>query len=199
MRPDLDAIAGMVQPGQRVLDLGCGNGELLALLQTQKCILGYGLENDPDKLTQCLAKGVDVLEQDLDLGLGNFHTDSFDLVILAETLQAMRRPDLMLDEMLRIGRECIVTLPNMSHWSCRLHLLARGRMPVSRHLPYRWFDTPNIHLCSFADFEHLVADKKYHVVERVVTNTRRQKNLLTGLLPSLFGAFGLYRICKSEP
>ena len=120
MRPDISIIADLVTADSRVLDLGCGDGELLAHLRRTKGVNGYGLEIDPEMITSCITAGVNVIEQDLDQGLTNFPSDSFDLVVMTDTLQSVKRPDVMLDEMLRIGRECIVTFPNFAHWRCRL-------------------------------------------------------------------------------
>ena len=120
MRPDISIIADLVTADSRVLDLGCGDGELLAHLRRTKGVNGYGLEIDPEMITSCITAGVNVIEQDLDEGLTNFPSDSFDLVVMTDTLQSVKRPDVMLDEMLRIGRECIVTFPNFAHWRCRL-------------------------------------------------------------------------------
>ncbi len=122
MRPDISIIADLVTADSRVLDLGCGDGELLAHLRRTKGVNGYGLEIDPEMITSCITAGVNVIEQDLDQGLTNFPSDSFDLVVMTDTLQSVKRPDVMLDEMLRIGRECIVTFPNFAHWRCRLYL-----------------------------------------------------------------------------
>jgi methionine biosynthesis protein MetW len=131
MRADLQVVAELVHEGARVLDLGCGDGELLAHLKATGRAHGIGLEIDPARITACLAKGVNVIEQDLNLGLGRFTNDAFDVVVMTETLQALRHPDEALREMLRVGRECVVTFPNFGHWRCRLALVAHGRMPVA--------------------------------------------------------------------
>lgn len=194
MRRDLEVIADLVRPRARVLDLGCGDGELLDHLQREKSVNGYGLEIDPERITRCIERGVNVIEQDLDQGLDNFPDDSFDLVVMAETLQAVRQPDVLLDEMLRIGEQCIVTFPNFGHWRCRAYLAARGAMPVTPHLPHRWYDTPNIHLCTFADFERLCRAKGLTIVERFVADADYRQRPLMNLLPNLFGAIAYYRL-----
>ena len=120
MRADLELVAKLIQPNARVLDLGCGDGELLHHLQQAKSVIGYGLDKDEENIRLCLAKGVNVVEQDLDDGLGNFQDDAFDMVIMTDTIQAVHQPRLLLQEMLRVGRECVVTFPNFGHWRCRM-------------------------------------------------------------------------------
>ncbi|HEX7034588.1 MAG TPA: methionine biosynthesis protein MetW [Pseudomonadales bacterium] len=194
MRADLRIIAELVNPGARVLDLGCGTGDLLAYLQDHKRVNGYGLEIDPDNITTCLAKGVNVIEQDLDQGLANFPDDSFDMVVMTETLQSVREPHALLDEMLRIGAECVVTFPNFGHWRCRAQLTLKGRMPVARHLPHNWFDTPNIHLCTFDDFEKLCQDKRLAIIERFVVDANHSDRPLINRFPNFFGTYAFYRL-----
>jgi len=194
MRADLRIISELIKPGARVLDLGCGTGDLLAWLQANKAVNGYGLEIDPANITTCLQKGVNVLEQNLDEGLSNFPSDSFDMVVMTETLQAVREPDLMLDEMLRIGRECIVTFPNFGHWRCRAQIVFHGRMPVEKHIPHTWYDTPNIHLCTFNDFERLCRDKSLRIVERFVVDPRHLNRPIINRFPNFFGTYAFYRL-----
>jgi methionine biosynthesis protein MetW len=198
VRADLAIIADLVTPGARVLDLGCGDGELLAYLQAQKHANGYGLEIDPVSITACIAKGVSVIEQDLDMGLANFPSSSFDLVVMTETLQAVRRPAELLEEMLRIGRECIVTFPNFGHWRCRLYLATKGRMPIARHLPHHWFDTPNIHLCTFADFERLCQERGVVIRNRFVVDDRYRSRPLMNRVPNLFGTIAFYHLGRGR-
>ena len=196
MRLDLDIIQQWIRPGARVLDLGCGDGSLLATLMRERKVRGYGLEIDPIKISLCLERGVNVIEQDLDRGLDNFQTNSFDTVVMSQTLQAVRYPHLVLDEMLRIGRECIITFPNFANWRCRLHIAGKGRMPVSRFLPYAWYDTPNIHFCTVLDFEALCRDKNIHVINRVVVDARNRASPAARLLPNVFGMTAIYRVTK---
>jgi methionine biosynthesis protein MetW len=195
MRLD-DIVRGWIRPGARVLDLGCGDGRLLRDLAATRGVKGYGLEIDPHNLQLCVAGGVNVIEQDLDRGLGNFGTDSFDTVVMTQTLQAVRFPHLVLDEMLRVGRECVITFPNFGNWRCRLHLSARGRMPVSRFLPYQWYDTPNIHFCTVLDFEALCRQKNIHVLNRVIVDGDSHETALTRLAPNLFGLTAIYHVTK---
>jgi methionine biosynthesis protein MetW len=199
MRADLRIISELVRPGARVLDLGCGTGDLLAWLQVNKSVNGYGLEIDPAKITICLEKGVNVIEQDLDEGLANFPSDSFDMVVMTETLQSVREPDLMLDEMLRIGHECVVTFPNFGHWRCRAQILFRGRMPVARHIPHTWYNTPNIHLCTFDDFEQLCRDKSLRIIQRFVVDARHVNRPMINRFPNFFGTYAFYRLGRPQP
>lgn len=194
MREDLRIIADLVKPGARVLDLGCGHGELLATLQKEKNVNGYGIEIDPDMITSCITLGVNVIEQDLNEGLDNFPDSSFDIVVMTETLQAVKRPDHMLDEMLRVGDQCIVTFPNFGHWRCRLYLATRGRMPVASHLPHHWYDTPNIHLCTFADFEKLCHNKSLAIVDRFVVDEHYNNTPLPNTFPNAFGVVAYYQL-----
>jgi len=194
LRADLAIIADLINPGARVLDLGCGEGELLARLKADKAVNGYGLEIDPDNITTCIHKGVNVIEQDLDAGLDNFADDSFDMVVMTETLQSVKAPVQMLHDMLRIGQECIVTFPNFGHWRCRAYLATRGRMPVSEHLPHSWYDTPNIHLCTFLDFERLCQAEAFNIIERFVVDAGHANRPLMNRFPNFFGTFAFYRL-----
>ena len=188
MRADFSTIAGWIAPGARVLDLGCGDGSLLTHLRESRGASGYGIEIDDAGVLASIGNGVNVLQSDLESGLAGFDDQSFDSVILSQTLQAMRRIEAIVDEMLRVGREAIISFPNFGHWSHRLQVLA-GRMPVSNRLPYQWFDTPNIHLCTVADFDAFCAERQYRVIERVVLHETRRVNVL----PNLMGSLAIYR------
>jgi len=190
MRNDYSAIASWITPKARVLDLGCGDGTLLAHLKREQQVRGYGIEIDDASVLNCVANGVNVLQRDLEGGLAEFDDHCFDYVILSQTLQAMRHTEQTIREMLRVGNEAIVTFPNFGYWRHRLDIL-RGRMPVSDSLPYQWYDTPNIHLCTLKDFEGLCARLGVNVVERVVLTEGRQ----VALLPNLLGDLAVYR-CK---
>ena len=197
LRRDLQIIADLINENARVLDLGCGEGELLAHLQSTKNVNGYGLDVDPGNICTCLAKGVNVIEQDLDEGLANFPDNSFDMVVMTETLQSVRRPDHLLREMLRIGQECIVTFPNFGYWPYRLQLMMAGRMPVARHIPYSWYDTPNIHLCTFADFEALCGQLGLQIIQRRVVDHASAELPWGALLPNLLGPVAFYRLGRT--
>jgi methionine biosynthesis protein MetW len=157
-RADFAAIARWVEPNAKVLDLGCGDGSLLKTLKEARNAHGYGIEIADANILACVEKGVNVIQMDLEAGLSGFEPQSFDFVILSQTLQAMRNIELVVKEILRVGRHGIVTIPNFGYWRHRLQVL-QGHMPVSRDLPYQWFDTPNIHLCTFVDFEAFCRDQ----------------------------------------
>lgn len=199
MRADLQVIEPWIEHNTQVLDLGCGDGTLLAYLREKKGVLGYGLEIDAEQITKCVRKGVNVIEQNLDSkGLGNFADQQFDTVIMTQALQTVRRPDEMLDEMLRLGRQGIVTFPNFGHWRCRYYLLSRGRMPMSKSLPYTWYNTPNIHLCTFKDFEALCREKQIKILNRTVVNDQFEQRSYALMWPNLFAEFAVYRIARHE-
>ena len=151
-RPDFAAIAGWVGMGSSVLDLGCGDGSLLRYLRESRRVTGYGVEIDDDRVLACVKSGVNVIQGDLERGLSEFESRSFDYVVLSQTLQAVRNSERIVHDMLRVGREGIVTFPNFGYWRNRLQVIG-GHMPVSENLPYEWHDTPNIHLCTITDFE----------------------------------------------
>ena len=194
MRADLEIIQDWIPAGSRVLDLGCGRGELLAWLRDHKQVSGYGLEIDPENIAHCIDRGVNVIEQDLDKGLGNFASNSFDVVVMTQALQAVHYPDRILQEMLRVGRECIITFPNFGHWRCRWYLARYGRMPVSEFLPYTWYNTPNIHFCTFKDFEALCHEMQVKVLDRLAVDHEHRHNLPSRVWPNLLGEIGIYRV-----
>lgn len=187
-RPDLATIAKWVRPDARVLDLGCGDGMLLRYLWKERNAEGYGVEIDDTKVGASVQNDVNVLQMNLESGLSAFGDTSFDYVILSQTLQAMRHTEAIMREMLRVGREAIVSFPNFGHWSGRLQVLA-GRMPVSESLPHEWYNTPNLHLCTIADFEDLAADLGMKILERVVLHEGRAVRTL----PNLRGSLAIYR------
>lgn len=195
MRIDFTVLSNWIAPNSRVLDLGCGDGALLKKLRDEKAIEGYGLEISPDHITQCVTKGLNVIEQNIDHGLSNFTDNSFDTVVMTQAIQTLHQPHLALEEMLRVGKECVVTFPNFGHWKARLHLLLQGRMPVSDLLPYEWYNTPNIHFCTFRDFEVLCRDLNINVLQREVVSEGIFSNF-SRVFPNLFGVTAIYHLSR---
>lgn len=196
MRADLDIIKNWIPANSRVLDVGCGEGELLAFLAKEKNVQGYGIENDHDNISTCIERGVNVIEKDIDEGLNGIKSQSFDTVIMTQAIQAMYRPDQTVEELLRIGKECIVTFPNFGHWRARGYLGFRGKMPVSKFLPYTWYDTPNIHFCTFKDFERLCVERNIHILERTVVDSEHRDRWWVHAWPNLLGEVAIYRITR---
>lgn len=192
-RSDLEPIVRWVAPGARVLDLGCGDGSLLKELWQAKRAPGYGVEIDSAGVLACLGNDVNVLQMDLEDGLSAFRDDSFDCVILSETLQAIRNTEQLLREMLRVGHEAIVSFPNFGHWRARMQV-SLGRMPVSKALPYQWYDTPNVHLCTVRDFEDLCRRLGVRILERLVLHDARAVTLL----PNLLGSVAVFRLGRAQ-
>ena len=192
MRPDLEAIVKWVPHGARVLDLGCGDGALLRQLWEARQAPGYGVEIEDERVIACVANDVNVIQADLESGLSLFADHSFDCVILSLTLQAMRHQEALLREMLRVGREAIVSFPNFGHWSARLQVLL-GRMPVSSTLPYEWYETPNIHHCTVTDFEDLCRKIGIRIGERLVLHGGKA----VSIMPNLLGSVAVYR-CREQ-
>lgn len=205
MRIDHELAKRWITPHSRVLDLGCGDGSLLEHMQHTLGVNGYGLELDEEKINEGIAKGLNIIEQDLNDGLARFADNSFDTVVMARALQAVKSPDTLLLDMLRVGREAIITFPNFAHWQNRLHLGLKGLMPVSEALPYEWYDTPNIHLCTFKDFEKLCADNDIEIINRfAVTDSGfgsdKRSSLITSIVkqvPNLLADVAIYRVTKS--
>ena len=193
LRGDHALIAQWIRPGSRVLDLGCGDGGLLAHLRAERAVTGYGIELEIDKVVRCIERGVNVIQGDLDAGLADFDTASFDYVIMSLTLQAVYFPARLLAEMLRVGREGIVAFPNFGHLNCRLQLAFGGHMPVSSALPETWYETDNIHLCTIRDFESLCGTLGIRILQRTVVNHQHRRSLGARLLPNLLGEVALYR------
>jgi methionine biosynthesis protein MetW len=169
-RVDLVAISELVTPGSRVLDIGCGDGQLLSLLEATRDVDGRGVEISQKGVNECVARGLSVIQGDADTDLVDYPDKAFDFVILSQTLQATHRPRHVLEHMLRIGRKAIVSFPNFAHWRVRTALGFTGRMPVTRNLPYSWYDTPNIHFCTIRDFLALCGDVNAEVETSMVLN-----------------------------
>ena len=192
-RSDFEAIAAWVRPDSTVLDLGCGDGVLLKYLRQTRNARGYGIDIDDANVLACVKNGVNVIQSDLERGLAGFDAGSFDCVILSQTLQAVRRTEEIVLDMLRVGREAIVSFPNFGRWDLRLQLALGGRMPVSPELPYQWYNTPNVHLFTIADFESFCAGHGIRVLERIVLHRGRPVTTLV----NIFGSLAVYRIQKS--
>jgi methionine biosynthesis protein MetW len=176
-----------------VLDLGCGDGGLLAFLTRERNARGYGVEITPAGVRASISNSINVIQRDLEGGLAGFEDNSFDVVILSQTLQAMHNIETLLDEMLRVGRHAVVSFPNFGFWRHRLQIV-RGRMPVSPSLPYQWYDTPNIHLCTVADFDAFLGERGMHVEDRVVLTDGRP----VAFAQNLLGELALYRFSRKR-
>lgn len=188
-RQDFAIIANWVKFGSKVLDLGCGDGELLQFLQSSLEVKGYGVEKNDANLLACVASGTNVIQMDLEDGLSGFEDQSFNTVILSQTLQAMHNTEEIVLEMLRVGKEVIVTFPNFGYWRNRMQI-ATGNMPVSKTLPYQWFDTPNVHLCTINDFDQFCKNHNIEILERRVITDGKEVNFM----PNLLGSLAMYRL-----
>ncbi len=189
LRPELAAIAAWIAPGSSVLDLGCGDGSLLAWLQREKGCRCVGVELDDAKVLACAKQGVEVIQQNLEDGLALFSDASFDTVLQLETLQMVVHTESMLRELSRVGRESIVSFPNFAFWTHRVAIM-RGRMPVSKSLPYEWYDTPNLRFATFADFLQLTRKSGFTLRDRFALRGGR----VVRLLPNLFGNVAVFRL-----
>ena len=192
-RPDFVAIAALVKSGAKVLDLGCGDGSLLRYLCNARDVHGYGVEIDDENIQACFNNGINVIQSDLESGLSSFESGSFDYVILSQTLQAMKHTEGIIKEMMRISKEGIVSFPNFGYWKNRLQVIC-GHMPVSETLPYQWFDTPNIHLCTLGDFERFCRQHGARILERRIMNGDHQ----VSFAPNLFGILAFYRFERQK-
>lgn len=198
LRPEHTLIAEWVKPGARILDLGCGDGALLAHLRDTRQTSGYGLEIDADNVVQCIQANVDVIQYDLDAGLSAFGDESFDCVIMTQTLQAVRYPHLLLSEMLRVGREGIVTFTNLGHWYCRLRLLS-GLAPQAQNgtASQPWYASDSVHPCTVQDFERLCAKDRLRILQRTTVDRTHRTRASMRMLPNLFGEIAIYRLQRS--
>lgn len=196
LRSDLQIICEWIRSDSRILDLGCGDGTLLRHLKDSRNVNGYGLEIDNSNIARCVEAGVNAIQSDLNEGLSDFDADSFDYVVMTQALQAVRYPDKLLTEMLRVGREGIVTFPNFGYWRSRLQLLLGGHMPVTKTLPSEWFNTENIHLCTLTDFEKLCESLGIEILQRTVVDREHRSSPGMHLLPNLLGEIAIYRFRK---
>ena len=191
-RADFEVIAARVRPDSTVLDLGCGDGLLLRYLKQTRNVHGYGIDIADENVLACTKNRVNVIQSDLERGLAGFDAGSFDYVILSQTLQAMRHTEGIVLDMLRVGREAIVSFPNFGRWDQRLQIALGGRMPVSKVLPYQWYDTPNLHLFTVRDFEAFCAGHSIRVLERFVMHEGHR----VMFMPNLFGSLAVFRFEK---
>ncbi|MDZ7582602.1 MAG: methionine biosynthesis protein MetW [Deltaproteobacteria bacterium] len=196
IRFDLQIIAAWVAPDSRVLDLGCGAGDLLHYLKTRKNVRGTGIEHDEEKVAQCVAKGVTVLQGDINAEVRDYPDGAFDTVILSQTLQQVYEPAVLLRTILRIGKNAVVSFPNFGHWLVRLQLLLTGYAPVTRQLPYEWYDTPNIRVISLKDFRKFARTVGFRVLKETAIRLNGRKGRTIGCMPNLRSSFGIFLIGK---
>ena len=189
-RADFALIAKWISPNAKLLDLGCGDGALLTKLRKTHNVRAYGVEKDDANWLKAMHNGIDVIQMDLESGLSGFEAQSFDVVILSQTLQAVLNTEAIVKEMLRVGREVIVTFPNFGYWRYRFQLALGGHMPVSDTLPYQWYDTPNVHLCTIQDFDKFCRNSNIVIQERLVLTDREAVHFM----PNMMGALAMYRL-----
>jgi methionine biosynthesis protein MetW len=195
-RADLDILQKWIRPNSRVLDLACGDGTLLKQLAHSRQVQGYGIENDRELIIAGLNNGINVIEQNINDGLNDFTDNSFDTVIMTQALQVMSRPDLVLEEMLRVGKQCVVTFPNFGNWRARWHLAVRGRMPVTKQLDLQWYNTPNIHFCTVRDFEVLCQEKGITILDNAMVSEQFPDRSLKQVCPNTFAETAIYHLSK---
>ncbi|MFW6415453.1 MAG: methionine biosynthesis protein MetW [Thermodesulfobacteriota bacterium] len=196
MRFDLYTIASWISPQSRVLDLGCGSGELLSFLQEEKEVSGTGIEVNEDKVAEGIISGVNIIQGDIHREIGDYLDGSFDYVILSQTLQQVLKPAMLLHEMLRVGKRGIVSFPNYSHYKNRLYFFFRGRAPISKELPFEWFDTPNIRVIPLKDFRHFCRLFSFEIIREIAISTYHQEEegKEVRFLPNLLASYGIYML-----
>ena len=192
----IEVIKNWIDSGSKVLDLGCGNGEILNILSKELEATVLGVEINQNDINQCIQSGLNVIQQNIDEGLNNFGDESFDMVIMSQTIQVLKQPKQALEEVTRIGSRSIVTIPNFGYWSTRLSLLFSGKMPVTGSLPNNWYNTPNIHLCTIKDFEILCERSGINILEKRFFNSNGGESVLAKVLPNIFAATAMYKISK---
>ena len=195
-RHDLDVIANAVVPGSKVLDLGCGDGVFLRQLKEARQAQVLGVEIDQDSIVRCIGNGVPVIQRDLNGDLDFIPSDSFDLAVLSHTLQETRRPDLLLKQIVRIGKKAAVSVINFGHWRCRLQVAFKGRMPRSTQMPFQWYDTPNIHFCTLKDFRELCKSLNIRILEEYPIPGRFRR--LTRICPNTFATVCVFILESNE-
>ncbi len=196
IRFDLQLVASWIEPGAKVLDLGCGEGDLLLYLKTRKAVEGKGIEQDESKAARCIERGLSVLHGDMNEEIEDFPDRSFDYVVLSQTLQQVYEPDRLIRSILRIGGDGIVSFPSFSHWQIRLQLLAKGLAPVTPQLPYQWYDTPNIRVITLKDFRRFAREVGFEIVRWAAINTRDQDKIgkMITFLPNFRATYGIFQI-----
>jgi methionine biosynthesis protein MetW len=188
-------INSWVPENSKVIDFGCGDGSLLKELFENKQVLGYGVEINDTKIEKCIEKGIPVIKLDIDKGLNDFMSSNFDLSIMARSIQCLKNPDLALNRMLELSKRCVVTLPNLGYWRCRINL-ASGKMPITPELPSSWYETENIHLCTIKDFENLCLKENISIKDKVFINRNGNQGGLSKINPNLFAVEGVYLLEK---
>ena len=188
-------INSWVPENSKVIDFGCGDGSLLKELFENKQVLGYGVEINDIKIEKFIEKGIPVIKLDIDKGLNDFMSSNFDLSIMARSIQCLKNPDLALNRMLELSKRCVVTLPNLGYWRCRINL-ASGKMPITPELPSSWYETENIHLCTIKDFENLCLKENIRIKDKVFINRNGDQGGLSKINPNLFAVEGVYLLEK---
>ncbi len=200
MRFDLRVIASWIEPGAKVICLGCGEGDLLYFLKKNKQIIGTGIDNNEDQVARCIERGLSVLQGDINEELSDYPDGAFDYVVLSQTLQQIYEPSTLLRAMLRIGKKGIVSFPNFSHWRIRLQLLFTGCAPVSHELPFDWYDTPNIRVITIKDFRKYLKKVGFKILKEVAINSngRNKQENITKFLPNLLSTYGIFMITNGR-
>ena len=198
MKNEFKVISDLIEDNKKVLDVGCADGTLMQFLKENKNINVRGLEISKEKVQECIAKGLTVIEGNAEKDLKQFPDKSFDYVVLSQTLQAFLSPELVLDELLRVGKKAIVTIPNFGNWKVRLHLLFKGTMPITKSLPEQWHSTPNLHMCTIKDFVNFIKSKEIKIIKTLALNNNNVSNITNNNLGSknLFADLGIFLIEK---
>ena len=198
MKNEFKVISDLIEDNKKVLDVGCADGTLMQFLKENKNINVRGLEISKEKVQECIAKGLTVIEGNAEKDLKQFPDKSFDYVVLSQTLQAFLSPELVLDELLRVGKKAIVTIPNFGNWKVRLHLLFKGTMPITKSLPEQWHSTPNLHMCTIKDFVNFIKSKEIKIIKTLALNNNNVSNITNNNLgtKNLFADLGIFLIEK---